>query len=1285
MNSELKNPFPGLRPFEENETHLFFGRDKQILQLVERLRNTRFLAVIGSSGCGKSSLIRAGLFPSLRGQQESPLLRSGLSPSTYSDMIQGETVEWRPVVLRPGDSPIKSLAHGLSRSGSIDDHWQDGQHDIYTSIIETTLRHSSLGLQEVVDEARLPAKARLLILVDQFEELFRFRKHGKETHISDDAKAFVQLLLHSINDSAGRIYVILTMRSDYLGQAAALSGLPEAISESQYLVPRLSRRELRSSITGPVESEGAEITPRLVTRLLNQLGDDQDQLPVLQHALMRLWDNWQQNYQGRGQLDIEHLQKDHTIGDLLGQHADEVYSRLISQERKDIAKKIFKVLTTTNADGEGIRRPVTLEMLVKITGHDEQDIVTVINNFRAKDCCFLMPPIDTDSVLSKGHTIDISHESLMRKWTRLAAWVAEEEQCARDYRRILIAAQAWSENKGALWSSLDGRALGFAQAWKNENNPNAYWAMLYTVGHNFSLAESDFAIVNSFLELSAAEREAAIRKKKIDTIVKRGTGVALLLTGVMVAGYLFFASLEKIKSAEQLARSKITAMNFQPDPLTQALFLISTIDSNDTGYPCYKKLALKVAPECIPKAVYDFEDSGKIKISRMAIQSDGPQIAIADENGAIYVWSGNSFDEPKPIVKGEGGFPSHIAFTPDGNGLITSDYLGSLRYLPLKNASESCTISNAFPRVDTFLIDPENEKIIFSVFNEEGRGTVEEIPFSPDNPCGGDPRHTEILNFSTPVKDLSVNSEKIVTASQDGTITVSPLAGKSEFEPIPFKLPGKYGYSRENSVALSASGLLAVGTDLGLIYVYTPDVNSNAGDNNNFGSIACPKEIAGYTCALIDPEKAYGAVRGVGFIGDKIYGGYADGAVRIWHISEDEQYAKYQNFMVLRGHAYPILDIAVKADKKTLVSVDSDKELRVWDLEQFRNHTEIKKPSNVVDNHISGNGDVLSVSENGRITVLYSENADQEKTVIESAGTDITRIAYCRKKQIIATGSQNGIVTLWAENNFGKVLDTLSTGAEVHAILFNSSCENLYIGNQTNILKWSPESDNPTKKLANVIKEKAGVWALALNEAETKLTAGLGNGEILLYDESEQPKWKLLGKHQSLGSANAVTGVVFMGNDEVLSAGRDWLVRRWDIPKIKANSNEVFDDRVFEGNTAPLSIAALKREETEFTAIGNEDGSIWLNWIKKEDDDLIRVAKGQTPITHVTFSDDGKHIFATGRDGSAIKVTLDHEEILQQLEITTDACFSVVNREKYLDEESDEAEKNYNTCKKQKM
>ena len=478
--AEVFTPFPGLRPFETEEYHLFFGREGQSDELMTRLQRTRFLAVVGTSGSGKSSLVRAGLLPSL-----------------YGGLMAGAGSGWRIALTRPGHDPVGNLARSLAEEvfagGAGEGEGQDPQ--VLTSIVETALRRSTLGLVDAVRQARLPEYENVLVVVDQFEELFRYRALRELRGTADDAAGFVKLLLEAAAQRDVPVYVIITMRSDFLGDCAQFWGLPEAINDGQYLIPRMTRDERREAMTGPAAVGGAEISPPLINRLLNDVGDNPDQLPILQHALMRTWEHWEQS----GGRDVRPLELfDYlsvgTMADALSRHADEAYEELPDDRARLVAERLFKALTERAADSRETRRPTSVAEVCEIASTTPAEVAAVVEVFRREGRSFLMPP--PPAPITPSTVIDISHESLIRNWHRLRKWADEEAMSARIYRRLSDSAALHREGGEGL---LQDPALQIALDWRERNQPTPAWGRRYN-------ATFDEAI--GYLEASRAARDA---------------------------------------------------------------------------------------------------------------------------------------------------------------------------------------------------------------------------------------------------------------------------------------------------------------------------------------------------------------------------------------------------------------------------------------------------------------------------------------------------------------------------------------------------------------------------------------------------------------------------------------------------------------------------------------------------------------------------------------------------------------------------------------------------------
>jgi hypothetical protein len=488
--STPRHPYPGLRAFERNESRLFFGRREQIADLLTRLKNNHFLAVLGASGSGKSSLMKAGVLPALE------------------KGYMGETVgaRWSIAEMRPAAQPFTRLAEGLLQDKLFRAAWQSNHLEAEpVGLLAAELRRGSRSLSDLLQPLALPQGTRLLLLVDQFEELFRFSEQNESAELSSNtAAAFIALLLEASQHDD--IYVAITMRSDFLGAAVQFHGLPEAINDGLYLTPRLTRAQLREAICLPALMFDGEIEDALANHLLNEASSqalDQvqagvsrqeagnDQLPLLQHALMRLWNN------GNGTTLAQYQQLGGLRGALDG-HAEELWNTLSASEQT-IAEILFRALTERNPDGKNTRRPVKAQTVRAMLNPEQGDALNnVIQAFRQSGCNFLMPPPSVE--LTPDTMLDISHESLMRQWQRLQTWVAAEADKAALYAQLLAAVRSDAED----WR---GKDLAKAEDWAQTTRPTAAWAIRYSEA-------GDFERVQQFLRQSTAKAQQLAAEKE---------------------------------------------------------------------------------------------------------------------------------------------------------------------------------------------------------------------------------------------------------------------------------------------------------------------------------------------------------------------------------------------------------------------------------------------------------------------------------------------------------------------------------------------------------------------------------------------------------------------------------------------------------------------------------------------------------------------------------------------------------------------------------------------------
>jgi energy-coupling factor transporter ATP-binding protein EcfA2 len=566
-HDEVKNPFPGLRPFEFGDNHLFFGRDQQTTELTTRLRKNRFVAVVGTSGSGKSSLVRAGLMPEL-----------------LSGTMAGVGSSWETTVMRPGGDPLTNLAAAIVEA----DLYDSDEEDI-ASQVRATLTRSGLGLVEAMRQSELPEGTNFLLVVDQFEEIFRFRRSDDAT--DEQAAFFVNLLLEASAQADLPLYVIITMRSDFLGECSQFPRLADTVNEGEFLIPRLNRDQRKEAIVGPVKVAGGEISDRLLLRLLNDIGDDPDQLPILQHALMRTWDLFEERG-GGGTLDLEHYQATGGMGEALSRHADEVYGELPDDEHKRIAEKLFKSLTEKVDANRGIRRPMQLAELHEICGGEESHLRDVLDAFRKTGCTFLMPA--GEAKIKTKTVIDISHESLMRAWRSLRNWVDEEAQSAKIYRRLADTATLYHEDKAGLYRDPD---LQISLSWREESRPNKTWANRYYPGFDSAMAFLDQSQEEAEREerereearqrevaqakaLAVAEQEKAEAMECLAITQKRRAIFASVLSAIAIAATIFavIAWRQSKESEEKAILSLVSGQELLQEDVDKAFGIMKGVE-----------------------------------------------------------------------------------------------------------------------------------------------------------------------------------------------------------------------------------------------------------------------------------------------------------------------------------------------------------------------------------------------------------------------------------------------------------------------------------------------------------------------------------------------------------------------------------------------------------------------------------------------------------------------------------------------------------------------------------
>jgi len=437
-----------MRSFSRDEADIFFGRESLVHQILERLGRAHSITIAGNSGCGKSSLVRAGLLPFLD------------DPNNFPG-----TARRRTVLFTPGKEPLRRLNEAIT------EHANTSQQAL------TTPASPSLILEYLSTMFRASGDDWLLI-IDQFEEIFRALQSPAS---NEEFKLFVSAL----NDiGAGlwpNVYVILVMRPDFIGDCGYFAGLTELVNRGLVLVPPLSREGRLAAIIKPVEKVGGAADIEFAKRLVDDVDDDPDGLVLMQHLLQRMWVRERHVHQSSAPtLTLAGYAAVGELSHALRLHAEEVFSALASDEARQLASRVFKCLTS-NERGRLSRRPARLAELETVLQAKIDQLVTAIMPFAQAG--FLIP--QQLSGWTDNTVIDIRHEAVIRQWPRLMDWIEQEAESGEMYARLRASAQRHSQAMGAFLAEPE---LSYVRAWFAQQEPSRQWAERYGGDYELTVA-----------------------------------------------------------------------------------------------------------------------------------------------------------------------------------------------------------------------------------------------------------------------------------------------------------------------------------------------------------------------------------------------------------------------------------------------------------------------------------------------------------------------------------------------------------------------------------------------------------------------------------------------------------------------------------------------------------------------------------------------------------------------------------------------------------------------------
>lgn len=871
----VRNPYKGLRAFDEADAGDFFGREPLVQQLLDRLesagRRARLVTVVGPSGSGKSSLVRAGLIPALR-----------------QGRARGSE-RWFVATTRPGSKPMLELERALAEIAAC------GRAEL-----SEALASGADGLVRAAEAALPEAGAELLLVVDQFEELFSLAAADERRQLADQ-------LHRAATDESGRVRVVVTLRADFYDQALLDPALGEVVAATTMAVPALSSEELERAVVEPAEAVGTAVHRDLVAQILNDVTTAPAALPLLQYALTELFD--------RRSGDALTLEGYHAIGGAQGAlagRAEQLYASLDPAGQRACRQLFLRLVTV--ADGRAdIRRRVRRDELAELAElTDDATVDEVLETFgRHRLLTFDRDPA------TRAPTVEVAHEALLDAWDRLRGWIEQARTDLVMQQRLGAAAEEWIAAGRDEAYLLHGARLAEFDEWAPRSQ-----VVLTEAEQELLDASREAETARRQAEREREERERRLERRSINRL--RAVAVISLVAAVLAVGLSVIAvgqrnqalEQEQLATAEGLVRAAVAERDTDPELSVllarEAVRRTADADS-DVRAEAESTLRAALTASHVRRRLPSGGGLG------VAGAGDG-RLAVLGAGGTLTVWDADR-DEPAlelggqhaPEAEGPRDVPTRLAdrrgvdFAPDGSAVVVLDAdRGGLVLDPATEERTALDVSAeelalpGQPGLAQPRFSPDGELVAAAIVQEEGGGTAPRRSVGVwDAATGGFVQW--LFGHSRNVRShaFSPEGDRVATVAADGLRVWDVATGD------PVRLSDT-GDPEPTSVAFGPEGeRLAVGVESGAVLLL------DAEEGNRLGT------LTGHTSPAVDV--AFNAA------GDQLVAA-SHGTARVWDADTREE------LFVLRGHRGWVTEAAFTADGARVATTGLDGTTRLWDV-----------------------------------------------------------------------------------------------------------------------------------------------------------------------------------------------------------------------------------------------------------------------------------------------------------------------------------------------------------------
>jgi WD40 repeat protein len=954
------NPFPGLRPFAPEDSNVFFGREAESDEVIIKLLKNKYITVIGASGNGKSSLIYGGVLPKIM------------------NLKTKESLIWRIISFSPGNNPFGNLAAALSNGINNSD-----QKKIDPDVILSDLNDNPGSFSDIARKYLINHDDNVLLVIDQFEELFRYISSGKSEISHKTVVKFIDFLINSFIKPDKNVFIIVTMRSEYLGECSHYKYLTRFVNNSSYLVPDLGTENWREAIEGPVNFAGAKIDPELVKILLDDLRDRNDQLPVLQHAMMRTWAHWKKLDEPDKPISIADYNSAGTMNEAVSLHANEAYQEL-DQRGKEICAIMFKAITKKGSDNKGLRHPSDIETIRTIASCSDEELYDVVEKFRNPSRSFITS--SENVILSDRSVIDLRNECLIRSWDRLKDWIDDEASAMQIYLRLSESSALYQQGKASLCRPPD---LQPAIIWRNQYKPTLSWAVQYNPAFERAMV---YLRTSEKAYFEEEQNKISLQKRKIkrSRLITRILGIAVLVT----IGFMLFEYVQKLTAERQTIiaeRQKIQAVkgkaiadSFAVIVLQKKIISDSTADAAIKDVKdvreqkiiadSQKSFAERNAKEALrQKNLAEEQRDGTQRLRMLSIgksmslkslqmvgqkdlqtllayqaylfnkKNNGPE-NDADIYAGLYNVSLQYGSINFRSYKAHKGEIKSIAFVPGKNEFFTSGNDGRVIKCSLeKNDQALQVVYSGNDIIDVLAVSPDASWLACGSSNS----SIKMIPLKGNN------TGYEMNGHKGGIKSLifSYDGKYLYSAALDGKVLKWDIAARTSINV-------STGSMEITSIDISSNGnyLAGISAD-GNVVVWNPEQNSD-----NFRI-----ETAGENVKAVRFNPGNNLLA----IGD------ADGTVELWDINLHKKLSE------VKAHNGQINDIQFNTTLKQMATAGNDKKLKIFNIKDPTDLTE--PPVTLTDNE--GFVLVMQFSPDGQM-IISGESGGENNLISRQSHVD---------------------------------------------------------------------------------------------------------------------------------------------------------------------------------------------------------------------------------------------------------------------------------------------------------